>query len=92
MEKWWQPVRGQAADLEERLSSERFLDPHREVRRRLGLTFGANDHLQGPGEFGPVQAGGALGEVPSEVGSLGRIELTVQEVLDLLKNFFATNL
>ncbi len=81
-----------AAVLVERLSSESFLDPHREVRRRLGAAFAPDHHLERTGEFGPVQARFALREVPSEVRGPIRIELAVKEMLDLDQDFVATNL
>ncbi len=78
--------------LAERLSSQRLLDPPGEVFGRLRAAFGPDDHLQGSGELSAVQARPALGEVLSQVGGLPRIELPVQEVLDVGQNFVAINL
>jgi hypothetical protein len=76
----------------EGLSSERLLDPDAQVFGRLGPAFGPDDHLQGSGELRAVQARPALREVPSQVGSFTRIELPVQEVLDLDQDVVAINL
>jgi hypothetical protein len=68
------------------------LDPDAQVFGRLRPAFGPDNHLQGPGELSAVQARPALGEMPSEVGGLPRIELAVQEMLDLDQDFVAANL
>ncbi|HEX2069693.1 MAG TPA: hypothetical protein VHH54_05765 [Actinomycetota bacterium] len=78
--------------LLEGLSSERLLDPDAQVFWRLRAAFGPDDRLQGSGELSAVQARPALGEVLSQVGGLPRIELPVQEVLDVGQNFVAINL
>jgi hypothetical protein len=68
------------------------LNPDAQVFGRLGAAFGPDDHLQGSGELRTLQARPALGEVPSEVGGLVRIELPVQEMLDLDQDFVAASL
>jgi len=71
---------------------DRLLDPNDQVLGSLRPAFHPHDVLELSGELGPVPARAARAEMCGEEASTVRIELSVEIVLDLGQDFFATNL
>jgi hypothetical protein len=71
---------------------DRLLDPNDQVLGSPRPALHPHDVLELSGELGPVPARAARAEVRREEASPVRVELSVEIILDLSQDFFATNL